>query len=181
MFKRNILPYVYKLKLSDIISILDNKKICNRGNIAHNFGWHSMNFRSQGQINIPCHSITSSTEKDILKNMTFIMRQVFTNQVHPIPFSTNKRRTLQFANQLVQSVGSSHHETYNKIENVFESATFGMTYLNNPLTMLKPHIDFFNCHEIGFNNVFGIYFNMEHPEKKITYTHCFTRIFQKIH
>ena len=103
------------------------------------------------------------------KNMTFIMRQVFTNQVHPIPFSTNKRRTLQFANKLVQLIGPSHHETYIKIENVFESATFGMTYLNNPLTMLKPHIDFFNCHEKGFNNVFGIYFNMEHPKKNYLY------------
>ena len=157
------------MNISKIISILDNKKIRYRGNIAYNIGWHSLNFRFDGKMNIPCHSNLSSIEKDILKNMSFLMKQVFSNKIHPLPFYTNKKRIYQFANKLVQPIFPCQQETCNKIENVFESVTFAMTYLNKSSTMLRPHIDSFNCHEKGFNNVFGIYFHMVHPKKRFPY------------
>ena len=139
-----------------------------------------MNFRFDGKMNIPCHSNLSSIEKDILKNMSFLMKQVFSNKIHPLPFYTNKKRIYQFANKLVQPIFPCQQETCNKIENVFESVTFAMTYLNKSSSMLRPHIDSFNCHEKGFNIVFGIYFHMVHP-KKNSRTPYFTWIFSEIH
>ena len=94
------------------------------------------------------------------------MKQVFSNKIHPLPFYINKKRIYQFANKLVQPIFPCQQETCNKIENVFESVTFAMTYLNKSSSMLRPHIDSFNCHEKGFNIVFGIYFHMVHPKKK---------------
>ena len=70
LFRNKISPLLDKLHLSEIIMLLDNKSVCNRGNIAHNIGWHTLNFEFQGQINIPSHSNITDLDKSTLKILT---------------------------------------------------------------------------------------------------------------
>ena len=168
IYQRNIFPYFSNLEVNDIISLLDKQHINKRGNYAHNIGWHTLNFKFQGQINIPSHSEVNEMDQKYFRLLTKCLKSLLYDiQIEPQPFHTNIQRTKEFANQLTELNNDSkvHSQTEN-IDNVFESMTYALTYLGKNENLLQPHIDSLNCTQIGFNCVFGIYFNMNHPIKK---------------
>ena len=100
LYQKHVQPHLNKFKLNNIIDLLDKKAICSRGNIAYNYGWHTMNFNFQGKINIPGHSKISALDQDTMKLMTKLTHLAFSTQVEPIPFATNPSCTQEFANEL---------------------------------------------------------------------------------
>lgn len=169
IYEQSIRPLLCNFPFTKIIEVLDQKPVCSRGNIAHNIGWHTMNFRFQGKINIPCHSIVTDLDKSLLRLLTKCLQNSIQNKIDPMPFGTNPKRTRDFANKLLEiNSTSQNHSKKKTFENVFESMTYAITYLTKESTFLKPHIDPLNCSQKGFNAVFGIYFNMNHPTKKNT-------------
>ena len=169
IYKHSVQPLIPSIDFMKIIDLLDNKIICSRGNIAHNVGWHTLNFKFQGTINVPCHSTVTDLDKSNFKMLTKCFKKVFRNVINPLPFSTDPKRTREFANKLMH-INCSKQSSFDdrKIENVFESMTYAITYLKNESTLLLPHIDSLNCSQQGYNAVFGMYFNMNHPKKKDT-------------
>ena len=148
--------------------MLDNqKKPCTRGNLAKNIGWQCMNFKFNQTLNIPGRSEISPLDKSVLKAMTTILKSIYSKRPEIQPFGTDMKRTQEFANELLYFDTLSKRGNNVEIKNVFESLTYAMTYYSNDnSSILKNHIDHFNCTENGFNNVFGIYINMRHPTKK---------------
>ena len=169
VFKENIQPLIKEIDITSIINLLDSKDVCKRGNIAYNVGWHTLSFQFQGQINIPTHSNISKLDSDTFMFLTKCLHTSFRSNINPYPYSTNKKRSLEFANELVRFHVKNQRQFNDSIYNVFESMTYAMTYLSEPSNLLQPHVDTLNCSEQGFNAVFGIFFITEHPKKKNQY------------
>lgn len=169
IYVKAILPLVSALNFDDIIKLLETKSSNKRGNIAHNVGWHTLNFQFQGQVHIPSHSDVNEFDKKHFRLLTNCLKSILKDvSIEPKPFHTNSQRRNEFANHLTQL--NEESELINKRQyvddNVFESMTYAFTYLNNPDSILNPHIDALNCTQPGYNCVLGLYFNLEHPLKK---------------
>ena len=124
------------------------KKVSNRGNIAKNVGWHSINFNwdYNKMLFIPGRTQTiEELDRSTMITMTRIMNNLYKGIV-PVPFSTNARRTKDWANELLKVGTSNSNLNEATIDNVFESITYAMTYIskNETGTMLNMHIDHFN-------------------------------------
>lgn len=164
IFKQHVQSHINNIDFNAIIDLLDKeKKPCNRGNIAKNFGWQCMNFKFNQTLNIPGRSEITPLDRSVMRIMTMALQSIFSTRLDIIPFQTDKKRTIEFANQLYYFDTEDKNKDTSEIMNVFESITYAMTYLHDPSSILKNHIDRFNCTQLGFNNVFGIYKNMRHP------------------
>ena len=164
-FTQHVQTHINNIDFNAIIELLDKeKRPCNRGNIAKNFGWQCMNFKFNQTLNIPGRSEITELDRSVMRIMTIVLQSSFSTRLDIMPFGTDKKRTMEFANQLYFFDTKDKKEDTSEIMNVFESITYAMTYLDDPSSILKNHIDRFNCTQTGFNNVFGIYRNMKHPQ-----------------
>ena len=161
-YKNDIQPIILKMDLDGVIEKLAKEDtICKRGNIAINFGWKHQSFVPNKGINIPFNDTLDEFDRKILKQMTQAYLSSYGATIPDALYTKNEERTKNYADQLVK-IGTKSTST--EIENVFESATYAMTYCDNSSeTQLRMHIDEANCYEKGFNAVFGMYFILNHP------------------
>ena len=166
-YKKHIQPIIKEMDLDGVIKKLEVQKRNKRGNIAITFGWKHNCFVPKQGINIPFNDTLDEFDRKILKQMTQAYINSYGATIPDAPYTINKERIKNYADQLVK-IGTTSTST--EIENVFESVTYAMTYCDNSSdTQLRMHIDSLNCYENGFNAVYGMYFILKHPsqEKKM--------------
>ena len=165
---QNIESIIKEMDLKGVIKKLATvPKTNKRGNIAITFGWQNHNFVPNQGINIPFNDTLDGFDRKIVKQMTQAYLSSYGAAIPDAPFTTNKQRTRNYADQLVK-IGTT--STSSEIENIFESVTYAMTFCDNSSgTQLRMHIDSLNCYENGFNAVYGMYFILNHPTEKNQY------------
>ena len=152
------------MDLDGVIKKLEVEKRNKRGNIAITFGWKHNCFVPKQGINIPFNDTLDEFDRKILKQMTQAYINSYGATIPDAPYTINKERIKNYADQLVK-IGTTSTST--EIENVFESVTYAMTYCDNSSdTQLCMHIDSLNCYENGFNAVYGMYFILKHPSQE---------------
>ena len=87
-----------------------------------------MNFAPlENYINVPASSDINHIQKEVFSVMTDIYVSLFKNKISELPFFTNKKRTNQFAEQLL-CIGDTTTSSARTARNVFESLTYAITF-----------------------------------------------------
>ena len=167
IYKEYVHPRINEFQLNHVIEMLDKLSLCSRGNVAKSIGWRALDYKFdiEEKIHIPTRYPVSAYDRTIFKLMTSLVKDIFSDKIHPQPFSGNDVRREKFSDSLLQVDTEVGEEGGT---NCFESITYAMSYVEKKDHLLVPHIDQFNCKEEGYNMVFSVYFHAKHPTKDNT-------------
>ena len=167
IYIEKIHPRINDFQVNHVIEMLDKERVCSRGNLAKSIGWRTLDYEynTDDKINIPTRHPMSAYDRSILKIMTSLLQEIFSDRIEPLPFSGDDVRRKKFAESLLEVDGGFAED---EGSNCFESMTYAMSYVGEKDHLLAPHIDHFNCKTKGYNMVFSVYFHAKHPTKKNT-------------
>ena len=100
--------------------------------------------------------------------MTSFYNEVYGKYIMNTPQKVDMNRIMEWGNKLPmirrgKIENSQNNKSGSEPSNIFESITYGMTYVGvDYSTQLKCHVDFFNDKIEGFNFAMTVYFHHKH-------------------
>jgi hypothetical protein len=136
----------------------EKRKLSDRGPNQRGLGYAAQNTIDDDARGGTCPQVTGADNvsdlhragimTNILKQACVDLKDHWTEEV-PEPYTTDPRRTKEFAQKLVDDKKIS-------VDNVFEHLTISVTNLDRKV-LFRPHIDQLNCSKRGFDMAFVVY------------------------